>query len=108
MEPISQKELAAALRALGHYFKKAELRALVKSFDENGDGVIDINEFRSLVASLDDDEACNGAFKCPDGHPMQVRQTSPPGYGGHCATVQLMLRLGGVRQSFSSLPEMSV
>eukprot|EP00759_Apiculatamorpha_spiralis_P026180 PhF_6_TR29290/c0_g1_i1/m.42926 len=78
---LSVKELGRALRSLGHFMSKQEIKKLLRDNDEDGSGTLDISEFTQMVNALDDgDEEVDE--HCPEGHPFARRTTAPPTYSG--------------------------
>lgn len=105
---LSIKELGRALRSVGIFLSRSEVRSMLRDFDESGDGHLDLHEFTSLCEKLgeeciesddDDDDVCNGGTrdlrgqppqpKCPEGHHLRERKTNPPGYGSAPAACNL-------------------
>lgn len=74
---ISLKELRGALHTLDNHLAKTEVKELVKSIDENGDGHIDFDEFCQLMGcSLGGDQRATVARNTP-GPPAESDPAQP-------------------------------
>ena len=60
---ISKGELGTLLRACGLNPSEADLKLFMDELDQNGDGVIDFNEFIRFASSLFKDESSEAILK---------------------------------------------
>ncbi|GFP82894.1 calmodulin-like protein 3 [Phtheirospermum japonicum] len=68
---ISRKELSDSLQRLGIHIPEKELRQMIENIDVNRDGFVDVDEFRTLYATImegrerggDEEDDIREAFK---------------------------------------------